>query len=443
MMELLNNRFNLVYFSVLLLGLALAVFYADNQILTSDQSQMLHKGYLGAASGTWLSYGNASSVVGNVPGSLSAVLVGWPLMLWDSPWSPMLFLLALRLVGFFLLDAVVKDVFSRPVRLVFLVAYWLNPWMLYDSHIHNPSYLSLFAAMHIWSAWKMRRQQSAAYSFIHVAAIGMAMQVHFSWPVLACMTLYLFYRKMIRVSWTGVALALTATIASLLPYFQELLVNEAIRQRDEKSDRYIGWGLVHVYPVIKAFIYWLRYSSFLFTKQITGGADFQWLTTITWLQQVAHYLWLVLMWAVGLFTLYFSYKSHRKGWQRIRTMLRRDTQSIEAQDWLLLYAFSAVAGILISASLSPIVFSYWHLILIFPFSLLPLLVLVEGWQRTRADSVAKWFLASAGFFIAVNLVAAQDSHRFSYTVDFRPQVQKYVDEHRAELYGDPTKRIAP
>lgn len=49
--------------------------------LTGDQTQMLYKGYLGAYQGIWLSYGNAASAMGNVPGSLSAYLVGLPLLL--------------------------------------------------------------------------------------------------------------------------------------------------------------------------------------------------------------------------------------------------------------------------------------------------------------------------------------------------------------------------
>ncbi|MGL5505908.1 MAG: 3-deoxy-D-manno-octulosonic acid transferase, partial [Aeromonas veronii] len=112
---------------------------------------MLYKGYLGAYEGVWLSYGNAASAVGNVPGSLSAWLIGGPLLLWDSPYAPMVLLLAMRLVGFLLFDAVIRQVFDDRVRLLFLVLCWLNPWFQYESLLYNPSYLFLFSAMHCWS----------------------------------------------------------------------------------------------------------------------------------------------------------------------------------------------------------------------------------------------------------------------------------------------------
>ncbi|WP_235869368.1 hypothetical protein [Veronia nyctiphanis] len=91
----LNRYFTPFYMGALLIGTLLAVIYANNQILTGDQTQMLDKGYLGAYQGIWQAFGNAASAVGNVPGSLSAVIVGGPLVLWDSPWAPMALLIAL------------------------------------------------------------------------------------------------------------------------------------------------------------------------------------------------------------------------------------------------------------------------------------------------------------------------------------------------------------
>ena len=88
----LKNK--LFYFGVMFIGLLTSILYSNLQKLTGDQTQMLYKGYLGAYEGVWLSYGNAASAVGNVPGSLSAWLIGGPLLLWDSPYAPMVLLLA-------------------------------------------------------------------------------------------------------------------------------------------------------------------------------------------------------------------------------------------------------------------------------------------------------------------------------------------------------------
>ena len=109
-----------LYWGGLFIGIVLSFIYAQHQWVMADQLQMLEKGYLGARAGIWLSYGNIASAMGNVPGSLSAWLIGLPLLLWDSPYSPMLLLLALRLLAFVLLDRVVRELFSPTVRLAFM-----------------------------------------------------------------------------------------------------------------------------------------------------------------------------------------------------------------------------------------------------------------------------------------------------------------------------------
>ncbi len=168
------------------LGLVLSVWYASQQIMGGDQLQMIQRGYLGAYQGVWLSVGNTASVVGNVPGSVLAWLVGGPVLIWDSPYAPMLFLLVLRLIGFLLLDNVIRQVFDNrwQVRLIFLVLCWLNPWLLFDSLLYNPSYLIFCAGLHFWSAWQLRQAPKLVPSFLHVLSIGLAMQLHFSWPLL-------------------------------------------------------------------------------------------------------------------------------------------------------------------------------------------------------------------------------------------------------------------
>lgn len=200
----LEKHFHILYFLILAAGTIFSVYYAGNQLLDGDQDQMLIKGYMGAYDGNWLPFGNYGSTVGNVPGYLSALVVGLPLMVWDSPWAPMAFLIALRIVSVLMLDSVIKHYFSKPVRLVFALLVWFSTWMQYDNVLYNPSYLLFFAALHFWTAFKMREEVSFGYSFLHVLAIGMAMQLHFSYSLLAFVSIYLLYRGLGKVSWFGV-----------------------------------------------------------------------------------------------------------------------------------------------------------------------------------------------------------------------------------------------
>ena len=426
-----------LYWGGLLTGLLLSFFYAEHQWVMADQLQMLEKGYLGAWQGTWLNYGNIASAMGNVPGSLSAYVVGLPLLVWNSPYAPMLFLLGLRLITFLLFDAVVKTLFSSTVRLTFMLLFWLSPWFLYDSLLYNPSYLPLFAALHFWSAFQLREKgpfwRSFGCSVLHVAAIGMAMQFHYSWPLLVVISGYLLVMGRIRFNWLGILAGVALVGLSLLPYLQEMMSNQSI-SREANPDaqaRYIGWGLVHVYPVFKALIYWLRYSSWIFTTKLINGVEFSLFAAWPWLQWSLVALWKVVLYGVGAVTMWLVLLANRYGWKQVRASIwrRRREQAETPRTWFALYGAAAVLAVIVYAALAPIVFSYWHLTLVFPFALFPLLLLMEHWSLGREEKVRRYLLLAACYCIAVNLVAATDSRKFSYGHSFGEQVERYLQQH--------------
>lgn len=432
----LSGRYhNALFAACIFAGLLLSWLFSDHQLLTGDQTQMLYKGYLGAYEGVWLSYGNAASAVGNVPGSLSAWLIGGPLLLWDSPYAPMVLLLAMRLVGFLLFDAVIRQVFDDRVRLLFLVLCWLNPWFQYESLLYNPSYLFLFSAMHCWSAWHMRERASFWHMIVHLLAIGMAMQLHYSWPLLAVMSTYLFWRRILKVSWSGVVVATLLIGASLIPYAMEVMSNSHITQNvdPEARQRYIGWGLVHVYPVLKSVLYWLRYGSWLFASKLVNDTQFIWLAGHEYLQMAAVWLWRVVIYGVGSATVLLAAKANWQLWRELKPrLLRSDCAPVDGESWLGLYALAAVLAVLVSAALSPIIFNYWHLMLIFPYALFPILLLLVRWGRRYPQWVGKGLLAATLFCTAVNLIAACDSTKFSYQADYKTQVLEYLQEMKLQ-----------
>lgn len=406
-----DKHFSLLYAVGVLLGLALSILYAEQQIIDPDQGQMIYKGYLGAYYGDWLSYGNFASTVGNLPGYLSAWVVGLPVMLWDSIWSPMLFLIALRLASFFIIDSVLKQCFDTQTRLVFLVFYWLSPWLLFDTLLYNPAYLCFFSALHFWTAMKMREQKSFFYSFIHVLSIGLALQLHFSWPVLALISMYLFYRNMGKVSWFGVFAAIAVVGASLIPYFIEVSQNEKLLI---ESDRYIGYGLTHVYPVLKSVLYWIRYGSFLFSNKVIAHSSFDWVSSIEWVQIAISYLWKAIVFTIGGLSVLVSAKLNWKAWKYVKPMIKRGEEVTDNHSWVMLYSFGAFVAVVISACLAPITFSYWHLIIALPFALIPILHGISQWKENNSRRFGQVMLIIIGYLFLANIVAASDSVKFSY-----------------------------
>ena len=419
----IEKNFTKIQILLLLLGLGLSLFYASHQILTGDQTQMIYKGYMAAYHDIWINYGNAASAVGNVPGSMLTYVVALPVMLFDSPWSPMLFLLALHLASYFLLDAVIKDIFKADIRLVFLVLYWLNPWFVFENILYNPSYLFFFSALHFYSAYKQREKASFWYSFLHMLSIGLAMQFHYSWIILSIISLYLVYRKIVRVNWFGVAFGVVVIAVSLIPYLQAVMQNSAITKHADDTGRYIGWGGVHVYPVLKSFIYWLRYGSFFFPNKLIMSAHFEWISSVHIVQMIFLYLYKVVVIGVGVVTLYFSYKANRLLYERLKGKLFVREASSSKKEWLLLYVFAALLGVFISSILSPIIFSYWHLIIVFPFAIMPFLLYFEA----HAKQYLKLFLLfTVTYFTLVNLIGAIDSRKYSYKNNYEADTKAYV-----------------
>ena len=421
----------LIFWLGVSIGLLLSFGYQLNQIIGGDQTQMIHKGYLGAHHGIWLNVGNVASVVGNVPGSLSAGVVAAPLLLWDSPYAIIIFLTLLRLAGFLLLDAVVRQALpqSTLVRLIFLLLIWLNPWVQYDSLLYNPAYLLFCAGLHLFSAWRLREQPSFWMTLIHVASIGLAMQLHFSWPLLAILSVYLWIRGLIRINWWAVVLAVAAIIVSLLPYLRQLIDNPEMARHSDPGvqDRYIGWGAVHVYPVLKSVIYWLRYGAWAFPSKLVNDAGFGWITVAPWLALVMKVIWLGILYSLSVVTMVFSVIANVSAFKRIKPLWRAWRAPVNNTNWLLLYAFGAFVAVLISAALSPLVFNYWHLVLILPAAVLPILIWLVQTVYRGSEANLKPIWVCAAILIVVNLVAMTDSRKFSWEADYEEQVLQYVE----------------
>jgi len=421
-----DKTFKFIQVLLLLLGFGLSLFYAQHQILTGDQTQMLYKGYMGAYYDSWSSFGNAASVVGNVPGSMISFAVGLPIMLYDSPWSPMLVLIFLHLFSYLLLDDVLKNMFKNELRLVFLVIYWLNPWFLFENILYNPSYLFFFSALHLWTAYKQREKSSFFYATLHVMSIGFALQFHYSWLILAIISLYLVFRNMVKINWFGVAFGILLVGASLVPYAIEFLHNEAIRHNPnvKKGERYIGWGGVHVYPVLKSFIYWLRYGSFFFPNKLIASAHFEWLSASVVLQTIFVYAYKALVFTIGALSVYISYKANRAFYERVKSKVFQRKEVITSEEeWLLLYVLGAIFGVFISAMLSPIIFSYWHLIIVFPFAVIPFLVYFKGYTKKYLH---KFLLFGTLYFFLINIMGAVDSRKYSIEKNYADDVKAYV-----------------
>tara|TARA_B100000768_G_C11265685_1_gene370966 strand:+ start:796 stop:1347 length:552 start_codon:yes stop_codon:yes gene_type:complete len=182
---------------------------------------------------------------------------------------------------------------------------------------------------------------------------------------------------------------------------------------------------------------------------LISGATFDWITSSELLRLAVQYTYRGVLYGVGLFTLFFSFKANWYLFRRVRGLwvgglLRRllfrksgyesaegnndQDKGVDNEQWLL-YIAACVVAILISAALSPTVFGYWHLIMLYPFAAMNMLIYLTH-NRINSSNFW-WYLVLIGLFsVFVNLVASHDSVKFTYKVPYVEQVELWLVEQQ-------------
>ncbi len=247
------------------IGVLLSVLMFKTLVFHSDNIQIMDKATRLIQTGQWTHYGNLATKVGSIPGSFLTAVTAWPMILYYSPYSAMAVILLFHLLSLYFLKKIADEILlsstqiqKKDLGLLFLlltIFYWLNPWRVEQSELYNPGYLFLFSALHLWTSQKMQKK-SFWLTLVHVLTIGFFFQVHFSFLILAFVSLILFITGQLKVSWKGFFLGVALVGLSLLPYILErFFAPELIEKQIDftKSDAFFGRNAVLVYPVLKAF----------------------------------------------------------------------------------------------------------------------------------------------------------------------------------------------
>lgn len=417
------ERLNAVdYLFLLLIILAFAAvswFYQINQSFNHDQLQMLLKGYYAAFNSTYLPFGNESGIMGNVPGMLSSWLMGFPLQVYMHPYAPAVFQTLIRAIGIVIFANALSLLFTRRVVLLGTFLFALSPWTLYQSMLYSPAYLTFCAPLVLNCLLRLRYDYHDHYhdknsrhrvfpSFFLIIAFGMIVQLHFSWPVLVVGALILWLRRDIKVSYLGLGLGLLVVALSLLPYIQVVISNPNLLNHADASaqDGYFGYGLLHVYPLFKGLLYWLRFASFSVSEQaiIPKIADDYSLAIV-----ILCWAWIILSQAFGVISAIiaaygnlFALSGAKAGTDVAKSQFIRGL------------TISFMLAVIIASAASSEVVNSSHIALVLPFALIPLL----AWLSANHKYLKVYFIASLVFFICANAVASLKSDKFDYFNSF-------------------------
>jgi hypothetical protein len=420
----LSSQQRLIILLCIIISVAFCTFFQLNQLPHYDQGQMFERGIVAVFDNIYIPHGNEASTTSNVPGSLSSFIIGFPLKIYFSLWSPMILLTIIKIIsGLLFLNAVSKLYSPRTVTYAAAI-FFLNPWFLFESISYNPSYLCLGATLVLNALVHLRcdlgRGQSSLsykkrffFSALAVLGIGWSLQFHFSWPVLLALCGLLWLRRSIKVSYLGLIFGVIIVLVSLIPYFQEVLEVGFVNTSPAayKNERYLGYGLVHVYPLLKAVLYWIRLGSLSLTHNALLQ-DPQGLLAVGYNIVVN-----ILGGITALAVAYFNYK-----------VLYKFRGESREQNFGRELSLCGLGATLIAAGAATLVLNYWQIIIMFVFCLIPVLEIIE-----RTPYIRKAFIVLAvALALVIDVQASLSSEKYRYDA---PSLEKQLIDYCATKYG--------
>ncbi len=429
--KLSRNEFTLGLFA---LGVLQTALYAYGHFIDGDVIQILQKAHLLVTQDLLIPYGNVSSsgASGNIPGAFLTLASGLPMKLWFSPWAALLFLGLLHGISFIFFAQVISK--SQITQSFFLATlfFWLNPWRMSEVFLWNPGYLFLASTLHMWSAYHLSKKPSFGFSILHGQSLFLGLQIHPSFLILFFMTMILLWMKALKPHWGGTLTGILIGLLTLTPYFLAGLKDPSIfpQPGGGNGEGFLFFGLVAVYPLLKGFWYWILFGSSLFQTHVFHQLNFSWISQEI-LRTLTENLWLVVKYLMGasgvalsFYVNYQFYKKHKNKMNIFRYKMK------DPSEWMAVYAISAFIAALIATALSPTLPIYWHLLIIWPMSLIPLIVwLSTELNGVRAGTLKKYLVALCFYFITTNLLAALGSKKHDIHQNFHDLYFKACKEN--------------
>lgn len=409
---------------MLIAGFIIAILYSYGHLIDGDVIQNMNKAHAFVTQGKITAYGNisGSGMSGNVPGVFLTLIAGLPMKIWFSPWAALAMIALLHFFALLMMIDVLKNYLS-PIGITALyVFFWLNPWRASEVFLWNPGYMYFVTALHMWSAYHLAKKPSFLYSFIHAQSLFIGLQVHASFVILFFITMMLLWTKALKAHWVGTATGILFGIFTLVPYILAGINDPSVfpQMGGGEGKGFVFYGLVMVYPLLKAFWYWILFGSTIFQTHVFHQLEYDWMNN-EGLELVFKYFWLVLKYLVGiagvLLSFYVNYQFYKKYKAQFKILKFKMTDS---KQWLATYVILAFISNIVATAISPTLPIYWHLLYVWPITIVPLLLFLDGaLQSLDKGKLFRQALAfCAVYFIIFNVLAALGSRKHDIRSSF-------------------------
>jgi hypothetical protein len=394
----LDRRALWLLLALLALGLALEAWLVSRAWIQGDQAILLDLGLEFLESGQLKPVAKTMSGGASIPGCLLQLLIAGPLAIWPDNRAPGLLIGLFHLAAALILARTLWQAASPRLAVIFTALYWLSPWRLYHSgFVWEPAYVFLPAAAHIWACWRLSCRRSGFASAVLATTLLLAFQLHGSALILLLSTFLLLARRSIHLEWRGLV---TGTLIGALPLYPAAIAWAAGRLPiDHTGEGHIGYGIAHIYPLFKAFLYWLRLGSLdigrLRKALPLGDGDRLDGDSEPVVQEAGAYVLLALSILSILIPLAAAWWHFRSG----RAMIG---ESGPGPAWLRNYAGTLLVSVIVGAGLSPVSVQGWHVVIALPAACIPVAAWIDQiWPPRR-----RWLQWALVLFLLLRIPTA-------------------------------------
>lgn len=385
---------------IFILGTLCSLYYLTNQKIVVDSLQLLERGFW-FTEGQLFPFGPRSTNTNYVFGPFISVFVGIFLKLYQHPIAPLLGILILHILSFWVLLKIKLFRPSQGFSLVFLTLFWASPWRSSEVFLWNPAFLFPFIIFFLYGVERNFERKDFWGTFLYGVIIGLSAQIHNSFLLMIVFVMVMFFRRQMKVHWSALGLSVLVGLCFFIPTILVVLNHPEILVQNQGPARLFG-NLLTGGEMIKGWSYWLRYASLYF-----GSTTFQ-LPQIQFSQaSVLEIVWFGVKWVMALLSFLVLLKAN---WTFFKTQKNTKLHHVVTSAFFCLVLFSA---------LSPVPFNFWHLYLVFPFTLIPVSFYLQDKTRTLP-----WV---CGYFLIYTLVSGSFSYKHDSSLSQRESYQDVMN----------------